>query len=196
MKKSSEMAVNSIVSLLLMYKESLDDSEYSFSKSGVKYLINQSLRQLWLPVNKRYISVKAYNLFKQITDDDPFKFYGKDKVTNKVSSDLKLSLYKGASSLPDKVSTVNKNTKFVFNDVFHDDHIIPIKRIIEKLIKIEFPNLESVYNVIKDISICRMLKSEDRSIKNKSNRPYDERDIITNLYKEKHSIIIKDYTYW
>jgi len=61
------------------------------------------------------------------------------------------------------------------------------------LLTINEPNRENVFEVLRDISVCRMLKEEDRRL-SRTKRPYDEKFIIEKLYYDK-DIRIKNYQY-
>jgi len=191
-KDEKYQSVEVIIILLNLMKKDHQDN-YTIAKGGAHYLLGQALRQIRLPQDRYFISIKAEKLWKEITDENIYNYYYRKKVTNKLSDYKILDVYKGASSELQKL-TIKKSEGFIFRDVFHDDHIIPIKVIIEKLIEIEIPNYENVMHILELIGICRMLKSEDRAIYSKSSRPFDEREIITYLYV-KSGIYIKDYDY-
>ena len=60
-------------------------------------------------------------------------------------------------------------SKIQYNDVFHDEHIIPLEMIINELKEIKKPDInEDTYNqvrkILDKIYICKMLKSEDRDL--------------------------------
>ena len=90
----------------------------------------------------------------------------------------------GAYKTPYDTRPIKPGDKFVFKDVFHDDHVIPIKHIIGRLLALENPNHDNVTEIIRHISICRMLKKEDRSITRKWNRPFSEKEIINTIYAQ------------
>jgi len=188
-------ALDTIINLLKILIDEETQDSYTINHGGAKYLLGQTLRQLSLSPNKRYISLEADKLYKSlcIPDDQVFKYYYQMKVINYSEKQIFVDLYKGASKSSHTQKALNKGDAFLQREVFHDDHIIPIKLIIETLLKIKNPNHENVFNVVKDISICRMLKGEDRRL-TRTKRPYDEKYIIENLYLEQN-IVIKNYSY-
>lgn len=195
MKKSKELTIQLIKSLLDCYHQSSNKQDYSIDKKNIKYILNQTLRQMWIPANKLYVSVKADQLWSMLTTGEHFVHFYKDAVVLKNIDVIDLDLYKGNAKLPYTKRTFYRNDKFSFREVFHDDHIIPLKLIVNKLIELEDITDEKISNIISSISVCRMLKSEDRAIPNKSARVFDERKVIVEMYKEKTGIIIKDYPY-
>ena len=66
--------------------------------------------------------------------------------------------------------------------------MIPINVIKEKLLSLSNEELtkDNVYNIINKMCICRILKSEDRSIKSqyRKNRPFDLDIIIKEVYEK------------
>ena len=178
--------VDNIINLLSILRDEETRDPYTIDHGGAKYLLGQSLRQLWLPASQRYLSLEADKLYNQLSipEDQVFTLYYQMKVTNNSDNQVYVDLYKGASKTAHTHKLLNKGDSFVQREVFHDDHIIPIKHIIEKLQQIKILNRENVMDVIKDISICRMLKCEDRDI-TRTKRQYNEEHIIENLYLKK-----------
>ena len=78
--------------------------------------------------------------------------------------------------------------------MFHDDHIIPMKLILEQLLNLENPTSKVVREIVENICLCRMLKTEDRRVKERHNRPFDKRYIVEELYSQ-YGIYLKDYNY-
>lgn len=183
-----------IIFLVKTWKEGKDGEEYALSFNSAKYLLGQTLRQLELPKNKYLISEAAFKLWNSITDEDIYKIFYRTKVENKKSDELELDLYKGAGKKPWKVKhKLKKGDSFVYRDVFHDDHVISISTIMDKLKELENLSYENVQNLINKISVCKMIKAEDRGISKKSNRGDDERYIIEKIYYPE--IKIMNYVY-
>lgn len=191
MKRNSiDSAIVIIVELLKILQSEETQDHYRIEKKGSKYLLSQTLRQLNLPESRYYISEKAYEKWKEISDKNIFDYYYQSRVTNEFK-DLTLPLYVGASKNSMGDRTIKKGATFTFRQVFHDDHIIPIKQIIIKLMELKTPNYDNVMPILKRIGICRMLKKEDRSIKNKSKRPFDEEKIINTIYQDSGITIMR-----
>lgn len=153
------------------------------------YLLGQVLRQYSKNNGRIYVSKKAYEKWKSLTKDEMIKRW----YTNGVNCDgptfenggkQTLYLYKGNSNKPEPIE-FKKGDKFAYRQVFHDEHIIPIASIIEDLKNLDDPSYENVGKVLDNICICRILKSEDRNIKNKNARykclirTYDESYKVT-----------------
>jgi len=193
---TNNKAIDIIIYYLNVIKsEELIDAHLAINKSSASYLLKQTVRQLILPREKCYLSVKAKELWDQITDEEIFKYWYRTSVKSKNHNELKAPIYSGASKNPWEIRKLNYGGTIRFREVFHDDHIIPIKLIIDKLLLIDKPNYENVKDILKDISICRMLKEEDRRINEKSKRVYNEREIVVELYRDKYGIKLIDYGY-
>ena len=144
------------------------------------YLLGQIIRQYKIASSNFYISKAAFDVWTAISDSDIQNYSYRDKVKcTKGPADVKV--YKGASSKYEEVTLSCDNT-FVFNDVFHDEHIIPINVVIKELRGLTDYNYKSVSEILNKICICRMLKEEDRRIKEKSKRPFNAEAVITEIY--------------
>ena len=180
----------------LMNTEEDLDSDYEVHQNSAKYLLNQTVRQLYLPTSKYYLTKMAKETWDKIRtkDDDIYNYWYRNSVEKNVEGEVEVKLYKGASKTPYDIKPIKKGDKFIFKDVFHDDHIIPMKLILKRLLALENPNRENVQTILDDITVCRMLKSEDRKIIRMHNRPYNEDEIIKTIYSEKDIILI-NYDY-
>ena len=173
------------------------NENFTVNKRSAKYLLGQTIRQLNLPREKYYLSVEAkkkWNLIRK-DNEDIFKYWYRNSVEKNVESIVEIAKYKGGEKLPYKIEEISCGDKFIFKDVFHDDHIIPIKLILKKLLKIKEVNRKNVTEILEDISVCRMLKSEDRLIYEKSKREYSEIEIINKLYYNDYEIKIVGFDY-
>ena len=191
---------NKAIDIIIYYLNVIKSKEpitahLAINRSSASYLLKQTVRQLILPREKCYLSVKAKELWDQITDEEIFNYWYRNSVRSKNQKELTVPIYSGASKKPWEIRKLNQNDTILFREVFHDDHIIPIRLIVDRLLQLNYINYENVKNVLKDISICRMLKEEDRLISEKSKRAYNEREIITKLYRDKYGIILIDYNY-
>ena len=183
-----------IISFIKSFKNSDSNSRpfiYSTYKGGDRwiwntdYLINQILRQIDVPPERFLISKKAKELWESITSEDIRKYYYQEKVTAEYDGAV-IEEYSGASKTPRNTRTLKKNDSFTYKDVFHHEHMIPIKIIIDELIKLKDDELdyEHVDSILSKIYICRILKSEDRKIKNKYNRSSNIDEVIRDVYSE------------
>ena len=135
-----------------------------------RYLLGQILRQI--PVTKKYVSDEAQKLWNQLTNEDIWKYNYQDKVQTK-NKDVIVKKYKGASKTAEDKKGKAVGNSFIFREVFHDEHIIPIAVIIDELLELKDGEItpEKVAEIIDKICICRITKEEDRKIKPRSNRP-------------------------
>lgn len=101
------------------------------------------------------------------------------------------TFFKGSSSTGVDI-TLKVGSKFDFRSVFHEDHIVTIKDIIDSLTKLEFTedtqeNYDKVQDVLSRIYTCRVLKEEDRrlnKISKNSRGTTNYKEVIENVYKK------------
>ncbi len=173
-----------------------ETNDFEVHPAGSRYLLGQTLRQIILPNSSIFISYKADVLWKKLraeSKDSMSDYVNQKRVINENDHPIPVLIYKGASS-SSVPRILKKRDYFSFRQVFHDEHIIPIKMIIDELFKLENPDYDSVMRVMKKICICRMLKSEDRKIKEHYKRDFSRKDVIEKLYLG-YGIYLKDYEY-
>lgn len=154
--------------------------------NNAKYILNQLLRQFALPVDNIYVSQKAYELWNKITSKSIIDYVYKENVICENEEPIKVEMFRGNEKQPYKTLDLIKGSVFTYNDVFHEDHIIPVAKIIEELCDLEkFHQLtnENIISVLNKIKVCKMLKREDRNIHQRSKRPLDVDKIINTIYK-------------
>lgn len=146
-----------------------------------KYLLGQILRQI--PVTKKHVSDAAQELWNRLTNEDIWKYNYQDKVFVTENKDFIVKKYKGAAKTPEKESSVGDS--FIFREVFHDEHIIPIAVIIDELLKLKDGEItpEKVAEIIDKICICRITKEEDRKINPRYKRSSDLSEAYETAYK-------------
>lgn len=176
------------------------DEAYFYMNDGknilwnAKYLLGQVLRQYAIKPNHKFISVRASKLWKEITDEEIDNYYYTKGVP--VQRETILNLYKGAEKEPSQKDIVFEvGQKFAYRQVFHDEHVIPIDTIINKLCELENANYENVQKVLDNIYMCRMLKSENIKLNNGNKRKRKENviDTIEDIYIKKNDIQIVDW---
>ena len=157
---------------------------------GAKYLLGQILRQWKIDEDHIFVSVSANELWKEIVGDE-VSIRGYDyrkKIISKVSrSDVKG--YKGASKNHDEKFKIEEGKSFVWNDIFHDDHIIPISKIIDRLLQLKNNDLnhENVKKILNDIAICKITKEENHKLDAegyKIKRKETLKETIEKIYKQ------------
>jgi len=184
--------VNFIIYLIKRTKEKNTD-DFQIWNGTASYILNQLLRQIKIPKDNWYVTYKADTLWQQLTKDKMDSYKYKNKVTLTRNKELTVETYKGNSKKP-SIRHLSQGDSFDFREVFHDEHIIPIKVIIDQLLKLDPINYDSVVDILSKISVCRMLKTEDRSIYNAYKRSFDVNEVIQTTYLNS-KIYVKDYPY-
>ena len=147
------------------------------------YLLGQIIRQYQISDDNYYISSKANALWERITKQNIWNYSYRDKIFCESDEEINVKSYKGASS-EYSIITLNSGVPFIFNDIFHDEHIIPINIIIKELESLPEYTYKTVEEILGQIKVCRMLKEEDREIKERCRRPLDFNYIVENIYKK------------
>ncbi len=163
-----------------------------FDKDGLAYLLNQTVRQLWIPVDHYFISDEAQKWWDEFAEGDIITHFYKDPVYLK--KEVKdHPYYVGAKKDPQKYSyPVGRH--FSYRSFFHDEHIVPVYTIVDELLKLD-PFSDSVDSEIEEvldkIRICKMKKEENISLPVK--RTGDNYlEIINEIYKSRE-IYVKQY---
>ena len=151
--------------------------------NNCKYLLPQIIRQYGLNANQYYISKEAINLWNKISDKPIFDYWYRDKVLVEKDVQIAASRFVGNSN-KEEIVTLKKDESFVFRDIFHDEHIVPIKMIVDELVALDEPNYDNVKAILNKIAVCRMLKTQDRSINHKYNRSTNLDEVLNNDYKD------------
>ena len=148
---------------------------------GAKYLLGQILRQYRLDANHIIVSKRADELWKEITGEESIHNHGyRDVIKSKV--DRKIIKYSGASKKGENAE-LKVGESFIWNDIFHDEHVIPIADIIEHLISLDELNYGNVQNILNNIYMCRILKEENAGLTHK--RPFSVVKAIEEVYNSK-----------
>ena len=152
--------------------------------NGCSYLLNQTIRQYQFPQNHYYVSEKAQKLWDTISSDSIFNYTYRDTVIKDVDGEVVIEKFRGGEGKPYATSKIKRGDSFVFKDVFTDEHIVTVSNIIDELLALPEYSYEAIENVLNKIYICKMLKSEDRSIKSKKNRSTDYREVVVFDYND------------
>lgn len=147
---------------------------------NTNYLLNQILRQYDIDDDHILVSKKARALWTEIAEKEDIRKVNYRK-TFEAKIDKEINMYFGAKKSGEP-TWIKKGQKVIWNNIFHDEHAIPINVIIKELCSLEPLNYENVLKVLDKIYICKMLKEEDRNIKLKSNRPADIIEVVEKIY--------------
>lgn len=165
------------------------------------YLLNQVLRQISIGDDKKLVSKAAKELWEKI-DPECKKNSSKNindyyyrEVLTAGKEGAKIYEYKGSNKNPnsDSPRELKKGASFVFRDVFHVEHVVPISMIIKRLKELEKNNQltdDAINETLELIYVCRMTKQEDRGIKQKSKRFLDVDRVLNEVYKNKENKLI------
>ncbi|MBR5438948.1 MAG: hypothetical protein IKV61_01885 [Clostridia bacterium] len=150
------------------------------------YLLGQILRLYEIEESShKFLSIKAKNVWELLTDEDIKNYYYNKKVIVKKDVNLTLGTYKGASTKPTEKEFV-KGSTFKYREIFHDEHVIPIGNIIDKLTGLKEDELtyENVQKILDNIYVCRILKSENAELNKvaKTKRPWEVIETIEEIY--------------
>lgn len=107
-------------------------TQYGQKKIGirsVKYLLNQTLRQLILSNDKYFISEKAKELWNKITEEPISNYSYRDKVIFTKDEPITIELYRGNESNSYDQKELTKGSSFLYREVFSDEHMVTIKSI-------------------------------------------------------------------
>ena len=174
------MEKNNVLDIIIEFVKAVNDSNSiktfiggkEYKICAAKYLLGQIIRQYEIPEDHYYISYEAEKLWGLLSNDDIWKYCYRAIVQCDTNNNLIVKKYRNNEKNPSE-QEIKHGDKFIFRDVFHDEHIVPIKVIIENLLSLTDLTYENVENILDKIYICRILKSEDRNIPQKSNRPFD-----------------------
>lgn len=155
---------------------------------GTGYLLGQMLRQYAIPPERQFISRAAWELWHTLTDENVWQYTYRQTVKCHSTVPVPIQEYRGNERTPKAIRNIGLGETFVFRDVFHDEHMMPISEIIQALIRLPSVTYESVTEVLSQLCICRILKTEDRSLYPKYHRPLN-RQAVWQLYKQQGIIV-------
>ena len=154
-------------------------------------LLNKAIRRWDVPPENYYASEKALALWKNFSceksKNNIFGTYEDFPIVAKNDIDL-ISFYKGSFKNPEKTEPIAKGTHCKFNDIFHIEHIIPVSKLVDRLINTYKENAnkisdKEIFSIINEQSVARILKEEDRKLP-KTKRPNNLEEILKVTYKD------------
>lgn len=173
--------------------DKFEDENLSIGNCG--YLLGQTLRQYAVPEDHYFVSDEAYKLWLKIRTDSIFNYTYRDKIVKNNDDVVFIDKYKGSERKPYQENVqLSIGDSFIFNDVFTDEHVVPINIIIKELISLQIYDYPSVKNILDKIYICKMLKGEDYRIAKRSKRSINYEEVINNDYIDA-GIIIRNFKY-
>ena len=170
-------------------KSSFENKNYCIYNA--EYLLNQILRQISIPDDHYLISKGAKDLWDKLSPNGKngnkiSDYWYREVLTVNSKTSVNVKEFKGASKSATNVP-LTKGSTFIFNDVFHLEHVIPIQMIIDELTRLSKAgelNYQSLAHVLNMIYVCRMTKEEDRKIepRYKSQRFLDLEKVKSEVY--------------
>lgn len=179
----NDAILDAIVCFLNEYKDELRYSADNKEElSDLRYLLSQSIRQYSIPKDHYHISKAAVKRWSEISSDDITKYHYTKKVTcDKLAVTKRYLLYVGADS-KGTFTDISPNSRMIFRQMFHEDHIVPVSLILEEMIKMPKVDKNSIKNLLDRMHICVMLKEEDRRIGRTSGRTTNYEQVIRTVY--------------
>lgn len=167
---------------------------YEAAMGSPKYLLGQSIRQLWNRKGHRCVSKMALELWNKLkVDDSIFKYSYQKPIYYKNEEPVSVKKYVGASSTPyweGDIKFTKKGDYFRFRQVFHIEHIVPINVILEELLEIDLSkDKDEVYKkldeILNKIYVCYITKKEDKELNKvaKTKRSDNYLEVISKDYK-------------
>ena len=179
----NDAIIDAILCFLKEYKKEDAKKQHNTDDlEGLHYIIGQTIRQYNIPKKNFHLSKGAKDLWDKLSTKDILDYhYLETVVCDKLSKTITCKSYKGASKTGDPLS-LSKNSKFIFRQVFHEDHVIPVSLIWEEM-RDKPMDKQSLKKLLGKMHICYLLKEEDRRIPTTKGRSLDFEKIIDTIYK-------------
>ena len=187
--------IASIVVLLKGYQRlKASSNSNKMHISSLKYVLGQTVRAYKVPKKQIFISQAAEKRWNELTNFDINNFdYKQSFKCDRLKQSITCKMYKGSQKNGKNVQ-INPNAKVCFNDMFHVDHIVPVKLIMDELLKLTQINSQNVSNILQKMYLCRMLKEEDRLLGRTAGRTLCYNNNINNIYKKRGICVIDPNT--
>ena len=182
----NEAIIKSIITLLDAYNKTLSDksNQGKRNSNSLKYLINQSIRQYDIPSDNWHVSNAALTLWYNLTKEDIKNYHYRDAVTcDNLKQPWNTDLFQGAYKEGDE-REIFPNDSFLFNELFHEDHVIPVSLILEEIIKSPIIDYNSIKTILDKMHICVILKEEDRKLGRTKGRDLVFNKTIVDVYNK------------
>ena len=176
--------IASIVVLLKGYQRlKASSNSNKMHISSLKYVLGQTVRAYKVPKEQIFISQAAEIRWNDLTSSNINNFdYKQSFICDRLKQSITCKMYKGSQKNGKNVQ-INPNAKVCFTDMFHVDHIVPVKLIMDELLKLTQINSQNVSNILQKMYLCRMLKEEDRLLGRTAGRTLCYKNNIIKIYK-------------
>lgn len=179
----NEAIINSIKCLLVEYRAELAKTSPNKADLGsLRYLLGQSIRQYDIPAKNHHLSQAAHSRWTELTKADIRNYHYRDIVVcDNISTFVQHAFFNG-SKKKGSLKALTKDYKFHFREMFHEDHVIPVSMILDKMLEIEKVDEKSIEKLLNMMHICVILKKEDRNIGRTKGRSLDFQKTIEDVY--------------
>ncbi|MBR6021746.1 MAG: hypothetical protein IK066_04940 [Kiritimatiellae bacterium] len=185
MNRTNEAIINSLLCLLKAYKTEMSLPEGDLQKviqKSLKYLISQSIRQYALPKAHYHLSRGAHARWEKLSIEDIMQKNEQDHVfCDKLEGcSRQYRLFVGAERTG--TPTMITEEGFIFRQMFHKDHVIPVSMIFEKMVTMDHADAQKIRTLLNTMHICTILKEEDHRIGRTKGRSLNYRKTIDDVY--------------
>ena len=137
------------------------------------YLLGQCIRQYILPNTNIHVTIDASDLWNNIVKGLPAlpnirDYVYQDRVVSN-NSISNVETYKGTSKSKVYIN-LNKGVKFKYNDIFIDEHTVPVSDIVKALKLLPNPTRSDIADILDKMHIVKMRRSENAKITHQSAR--------------------------
>lgn len=137
------------------------------------YLLGQCIRQYILPGKNIHVTIDAStlwdNIVKGVSSLPNIRDYVyQDRVVSN-NSISNVETYKGTSKSKVYIN-LNKGDKFKYNDIFIDEHTVPVSDIVKALKLLPNPTCSDIADILDKMHIVKMRRSENAKITRQSAR--------------------------
>lgn len=147
-------------------------------------MLNQSIREYDIPSDNRHVSKAALILWKDLTKEDIKNYHYRDVVKcDNLKQPWNTDLFQGANKEGNE-REIFPYDSFLFNELFHEDHVIPVSLILKEIVKLEIINYNSIKDILDMMHICVILKEEDRKLGRTKERYIDYNKTIEDVYNK------------
>lgn len=150
--------------------------------NDLKYVLGQSVRQYEVNPSQIHITQCAHARWNLLTTACIDNFWYSEVVAcDRLQKTTTFWYFKGSSKSGSQ-NNLQPGSKFRFNDMFHVDHIVPVKLIIDELLALTTVNASTVKDILDKMHLCRMLKKEDRKLGRTAGRSLCWQAVVHNVY--------------
>lgn len=167
-------------------------------KSGLaRELLNKTLRFYRIPDENLFVSKKAFEVWKEITDISIWDYH--DLQAIKLDNCEKIVLKTKKFEQIELIRGEKKTTPSIqFNQVFHTEHLTDINSVIDSLCALKGAELNyaNVMKILDKICMARILKEEAANLdhNNKTGRGLDLKHVIRILSNHDIELLHEDGT--